>query len=82
MGVLLVAACRRQPEHGRFICWAAFHLRLSAARISLNSGCWTAPSTLAAMPEELRFLAFLTSLVMLFMSESLLWFSAWIELPA
>lgn len=40
------------------------------------------PSALAAKPEALRLLAFLTSLAILFMSETLLLLSAWIELPA
>ena len=77
--MLLVGASR---STGRFICWAAFHLRLSAARISLSSGCWTVPPAVLAKPEVLRLLAFLTSLAMLFMSETLLSISAWIELPA
>ena len=66
---------------GRFICWAAFHLRLSAARISLSSGCWTVPSAVAAMPEALQLLAFLTSLAIFFMIETLLLISVWIEQP-
>ena len=67
--MLLVGASR---STGRFICWAAFHLRLSAARISLSSGCWKVPPVVAAKPELLRLLAFLTSLAMLFISETLL----------
>jgi len=40
------------------------------------------PPAVVAKPEALRLLAFLTSLAMLFMSETLLLISAWIELPA
>lgn len=39
-------------------------------------------STLVAKLEALRFLAFLTSLSILFMSDAFLFFSAWIELLA
>lgn len=72
MGVLLVADCRRQPEHRKVHLLGCFHLRLSAARISLSSGCWKVPPVVAAKPELLRLLAFLTSLAMLFISETLL----------
>lgn len=77
---MLFVGARRNT--GRFICWAAFHLSLSAARISLSSGRWMVPPAVVAKLEALRLLAFLTSLAILFMSETLMLISAWIELPA